>query len=213
MPRNRFEAMLSRAQEGFTPDLQKAWGELLGLSGSVLVDLGCGYIGDVHEGIQDSLVWAELDDKGEITGLCCRGRDGKKAAVTGSKRGLCYIPREGLSSVGVEPDLERCLAEPCPLCGKTGECKSSDTYILCAHVHEGPTLVKRVQNASLHRFGTGARGVLAARFPDDAVVVVEGLSDTATAMGLGFDGLIHGVLPDVLDMAIMLPHALKFPYS
>lgn len=189
MPINKFDSLLGKAQALFTPALQKEWGEILGLPAQVLVDLGCGYFGDPHEGISDSLVSPEFNDKGEVIGLLTRGRQGNKSVYKGSRRGLVYILSATEPGQSDGTDLERCLAEPCPLCGKVGECKASDTHVLCAHVHEGLGFLRRVQNGSLHIRGDAARRSIDTRFPDSPVVVVEGFSDCATARGLQFDAV------------------------
>ena len=168
----------------------------LGVTADSLMDLGVGYHPTYAK---RAFTFSERNDKGEITGITCRHLDGK-LMIPGSKRGLYYkINPE--SSPGVtyyesgKHNWQRVGGElACPVCGKYDGCLVSHdnptdpAAVVCVHISEGSR--KNLELGYLHilkpegEVSSGSFNTLP--LSDWPVIVVEGVSDTAAAMDLGF---------------------------
>ncbi len=145
-------------------------------------------------------VFPERDDKGEVIGLELRTSTGFKFMVDGSKRGLTYEINSDYE-VGDrrfypgKHNWIRAYETPymCPLCGKNKWCLLSrenpadPSAVICGHTADGA--VKSMGEAGylhiLHGGSVGGTGAALAK-SEDPVIVVEGQTDTAAAMDLGF---------------------------
>jgi len=139
--------------------------------------------------------FAERNAKGNITGICLRGTNGKKFMVPGSKHGLFYeVNDERSKYVSGAHNWTRVNSNlPCPVCGKPDGCAVASSNptdppaVMC--VHESKGSVKSVELGYLHILKPEGRisntGVLipATQHP---ILVLEGASDVLTAMDLGF---------------------------
>ncbi len=168
----------------------------LGVSTDSLLKLGLGY----HlEGYSHAYVNPERDSQGNIIGLTQRYPDGKKIVVKGSKRGLIYEVNPeflvgGERYVSGADNWQRVSKSLlCPVCGKDNGCAVSAENIddpkavMCVHIAEGS--VKPVGLGHLHILKpegkiNNSQSILPAT--DKPIIMVEGHSDTAAAMDLGF---------------------------
>jgi len=189
----------------------------LGISKESICKLGLGY--HPTKG-RESFVFPERNTSGDICGISCRSHDGAKFMIHGSRHGFFYEINPGfkgkksnatgrrqwtrIQSAGVE----------CPICGKPDWCLvSSDdpgdpAAVLCSRVSEGAE--REYQDCGfLHirrpegKISNSAETLLPAS--DLPVIVVEGFTDTAAAMDLGFVAVGRpsargklGALPDIV---------------
>ncbi len=142
----------------------------------------------------------ERDEYGDVIGLSYRQWDGRKYMVSGSKRGLIYVPgvHRGLATTGEYQagphNWVRCSTDvPCPICEHTDWCMVSAEQpddpraVLCGRVSEGS--VRSLGAAGyLHIRKTGGKlsqagAVLPAS--DHPILIVEGATDVAAAYGIG----------------------------
>jgi len=145
-----------------------------------------------------SYVFPERDDQGKIIGLMQRFSNDTKTMIPGSKRGLIYPlnPKfTGVQYVSGAHNWERVSKKvPCPICGKSDGClvpagnPPDPGAVVCVHISEGS--VKPLELGYLHilkpegDFRYSHQGLLPEA--QEAVIVVEGYSDTAAALDLGF---------------------------
>jgi P4 family phage/plasmid primase-like protien len=177
----------------------------LGVRRESLQQLGVGYAPTVQfsKGRNTQGWWTtpERNANAEITGLTLRGlHDGSmKPMYQKSKHGLIYPVREDFDpeTAGYEKGKHNWLrTDPdgvsCPVCGKPDGClvASDDPddpkAVICIRVEDGAD--RPMDFGWLHILK--AEGHVSAGCPlpasSDPVIVVEGLSDTATAIDLGF---------------------------
>ena len=175
----------------------------LGVSADSLLKLGIGY----HlEGYSHTYVIPERDDQGNIIGLMQRFADGKKMMIKSSdtrpksKRGLIYeVNPEFLKDeekyVSGKHNWERVSKSlPCPVCGKADGCLISagnptdPNAVVCVHIPEGS--VKPLELGFLHilkpegKIRSHSQRILSPT--NKPIIVVEGHSDAASAMDMGF---------------------------
>jgi len=145
-------------------------------------------------------VTPERDEKGKLIGLSKRLMDGRKFMWEGSKRGLCYPVNGEKENVGnLLSDYVRVTEAgvQCPICGKGDWCLVSrdnpahPSRAICPRPIGETGAVRKVGDAGwLHVFGKTPNGAnqpfLRSGKP---VIVVEGYSDTAAALDLGFDAV------------------------
>ena len=167
----------------------------LGVTPASLNAIGIGWIP-----IDAAWVFPERDAEGNVVGLVRRFKNGVKASVTGSKRGLTYA---------VSPDFDpnadayvpgsqnwtRCSDEhPCPICGKEDWCLLSSENpadpkaVICGRTPEG-SIQPLGDSGYLHirkDAGNVSRTGAVLQSSPLPVVVVEGASDVAGAISLGF---------------------------
>lgn len=168
----------------------------LGVSVSSLQKLGVGY----HP-IKGAFAFPEQNARGDIIGISLRYANGKKSMVKGSKRGLYYEVNPDYSDKGnyYEPGKHNWVRVskelPCPLCGKFDGCLVSSRNtadppaIVCVHISKGAE--KELELGFLHILkpegkvsgGDNERPLCKSNLP---AIVVEGYTDTAAAMDLGF---------------------------
>ncbi len=180
----------------------------LGVTSDSLSKLGIGYnpTGQVDPDKESFSVRAftfpERDDTGRIAGITIRHESGK-LMIKGSKRGLYYQKNQG-STAGEkhyepgEHNWKRVGAGlSCPVCGKSDGCLVSSNSptnpaaCVCVHISEGSRCPQEL--GFLHilkpdgEVSYGTQNTLP--LSDLPVIVVEGASDTAAAMDLGFIGV------------------------
>ena len=173
----------------------------LGVTVKTLQKLGIGI-----NPLSGAYTFPERDDRGEIIGILQRFPDGRKMMLKSSdiipksKRGLTYIlnlefKKGGSNYAPGKRNWERVSkAVPCPICGKSDGClvpagnPADPQAVVCVHISEGST--KELELGFLHILrpegnlsGSSHRILSSSNLP---VVVVEGVSDTAAAVDLGF---------------------------
>ena len=172
------------------PVIAQELSEELGVTVESIEKLGMGF----HFKYQ-AWAFAERDAKGNITGICLRGTNGKKFMVPGSKHGLFYEVNDERSEYksGAHNWTRVNSNLLCPICGKSDGCAvaASDPAdppaVMCVHKSEGS--IKSVELGYLHilkpegRIGNTSTIIPASQHP---ILVVEGASDVLTAMDLGF---------------------------
>ncbi len=165
----------------------------LGVTTDSLLKLGVGY----HPtGANRAFTFPERNDKGEVTGISMRHLDGK-LMIKGSKRSLFYelgSDQEVRAYESGKHNWVRVNTElACPVCGKHDGClvaarnPTDPPAVVCVHISEGSR--KKLELGHLHILKPGGAvggGPQVLPESDLPVVVVEGASDTATAMDLGF---------------------------
>ncbi len=173
------------------PAILRQLTEELGVTAASLQALEIGFNPDYQ-----SWIFPERDNKGNIIGLMQRLPNGKKLMIKGSKRGLIYaVNYERQKYTPGKHNWQRVSKDiPCPLCGKSDGClvptgnPSNPSAIICVHISEGAT--KALELGYLHilkpegKLRCGQGGIL--HSSNQPVIVVEGASDTAAAMDLGF---------------------------
>jgi len=162
----------------------------LGVSSDSLVRLGIGWK------ITDACwMFPERDADGQIIGFVRRYWDGTKFCEKGSKRGLTFYATR--TEAGYDASRQSWTrvteAEPCPICGKPDWCGFDNAepprFARCMRVTEGSVHKDRGEGY-IHELVPGAfkpPGKSSPLPPSDLpVLVVEGATDTAAAMDLGF---------------------------
>lgn len=197
----KFEKLLPLLQENAWPDMRACLAEQLGVGADTLFKLGVGYLPAVQfkRGLNTRGWWVipERDHEANVVGLGLRGWDGTKVMYPGSKHGLIFQVNPDHQKGGTryhagKENWVRTMdaGVECPVCGKPDGC------LLSAENPEDPQAVicirersPRVQEMGwLHirkaagHLRPGGRALVNA----DPVVVVEGMTDTAAAMDLGF---------------------------
>ena len=165
----------------------------LGVSLKSLKQLGIGI-----NPLTGAYVFPERDNQGKIIGIMQRFPDGKKGMIAGSHRGLFYPVNPNYGDKHYESgahNWERVgKGISCPICGKSDGClvpagnPSDPQAVVCVHIPEGA--VKELELGYLHILtpeGNLSQSNQTLLPPsEDPVIVVEGYSDTATALDLGF---------------------------
>lgn len=208
--------MMARAKvadrmEGFQrnawPAMVEALAAELGVRSASLTKLGVGYVPviDFKYGRNYDGWWCnpERDATGKIVGISLRSRmDGKKFMFPGSKHGLVY-PCQGIVTgtvgyAGGSHNWTRLYDAhvDCPVCGKPDGClvssedPSDPKACICIRTEDGAE--KQTGFGWLHilkeegRLDSGPHPLPDSDYP---IVVVEGFSDTAAALGLGLVGV------------------------
>lgn len=198
MPKLNFTDLFATyAANILNESMVKLLADELGVSVDSLIKLGLGY----HlMGYSHAYVVPERDDHGNIIGLMQRYADGTKMMVKGSKRGLIYQVNPKFLSDGEQyvsgkhnwKRVNKGLA--CPICGKGDGCliSAGDTEhpkaVVCVHISEGS--VKPLELGFLHILKPGGKisNISQRILPstDKPIIVIEGHSDTAAAMDMGF---------------------------
>lgn len=173
----------------------------LGVSSDSLRRLGVGYapIVDFKKTKYSTGLWVipERDSNAELVGLGLRSKDDWKAMYPGSKHGLIYEinPTHTSGERGFSPGPQNWIrtmdaGKVCPVCSKPDGC------LLSAENPDDPKAAVCIREKSSRplRFGYlhilkpegDIRGSAALAASDNPVVVVEGGSDVAAAMDMGF---------------------------
>jgi P4 family phage/plasmid primase-like protien len=200
MPKSKpdFAVLFEIYKQNIYPAMMECLVEQLGVSAHSLNLIGVGYEFD-----GPSWVFPERDAEGTIIGLVRRFNTGKKYVVTDSKRGLTYVvnPEYGKYEDRYHPGRHnwvRCSAGlPCPLCGRTKWCMVSaedienPAAIICGKevgsigpCGEGTYLhiLKPEGNKLSH-----CQTILGQT--DLPILIVEGQTDVAAALDLGFQAI------------------------
>ncbi len=168
------------------------WADDLGVSIRSLRSLGVGIYP-----LTGAITFPERDAKGKVIGISQRQRDGKKFMIKKSKRGLIY-PFTGSKGGNYESGKQNWKRVgkgiSCPVCGKGDGCLvdarniERPAAVVCVHISEGS--VKPLELGHLHILRPegnvnvgGERALPVSTMP---IIVVEGASDTATALDMGF---------------------------
>lgn len=193
-------------QGNVLPFLLEKLSKQLRISEKTLATLGIGYALRIPlkdgKAFRDCWVFPERDERGAIVGLSLRQWDGRKWMVPGSKRGLTYVPHIHLDPTNPERyqagprNWTRTSADiPCPICGKPDWCMVSSERpedpkaVLCCRQRKGASrdlgtagfLHIRKDEGLL----TPAAGTILAS-SKQPVLIVEGVTDVAAALDLGF---------------------------
>lgn len=201
---NRMQSLLDMFQGNSFPAMHEDLAQHLGVSYDSVRRLAPGWVPIVtfKQGQNYQGWWAipARDDRGEVIGIGLRSQKDAKAMYPGSKLGLMYEvnPDHELGERGYSPGPQNWARTMdagvvCPVCGKPDGCLVSNDNVndpkavQCIRV---PSEVKR-GISWLHILKTEGNlskngPLLSSEFP---VVVVEGFSDTATALDLGFVGV------------------------
>ena len=170
----------------------ESWASDLGVSIKSLRSLGIGIYP-----LTGAITFPERDAKGEVIGISQRQRDGKKYMIKKSKRGLTY-PFTGSTGGNYESGKHNWKrvgkSITCPICGKSDGCLidarniERPAAVVCVHISEGS--VKNLELGHLHILRSegninvgGQRALPISEMP---TIVIEGASDTAVALDMGF---------------------------
>lgn len=190
-----FKAELEVYQCNAWPGILQNLSNELNVSVKSLQQLGIGW--RIEDGC---FVIPERDATGNIIGLTRRWTGGKKAAITGSKRGLVYPLAEGfvLGTRTYAPGRHNWTRvsqdAPCPICDKPDWCLVSSVNpanppaVICGRISKGAQC-ELEESGFLHiRRKEGEVSKDSHPLPSNKhpVIIVEGMSDTATALDLGF---------------------------
>jgi len=201
----QFTTLLEKYQGNAYESMLEDLGRHLGVSADSLRKLAPGFapIVPFAKGPSSTGFWVfpERDAHGNVEGLSLRTQDDKKFMYPGSKHGLIYAvnPEHEAGGGGYNAGASNWIRTmdagiACPVCGKPDGCLLSaenpadPKAVVCIRVREGAE--KRLRFGSLHirkAEGKLAKSVSAlSGDPSEYVLVVEGMSDTAAAMDLGF---------------------------
>lgn len=201
---SKIEKRLAAFQSNAYPAMLADLGRDLGVESDALarLELGWAPVVEFKRGPNYRGWWAipERDEDGRPVGLALRGRDGRKVMYPGSKHGLTYPvnPKHTRGQAGYKPGAHNWVRTMdaginCPVCGKPDGC------LLHHDNPEDPQAVvciREISDTQL-RFGylhllkpEGMLAETAALPPSDyPIIVVEGMTDTATVLSLGLIGV------------------------
>lgn len=201
----KIETLLDAYQGNAYPAMLEDLAINLGVSADSLRRLALGWVPVVEfkkgKNFHGWWVIAERDANGVPVGLSLRSQSGMKVMFPGSKHGLIYEvnPDHEHGGKGYDAGPDNWLRTmdagvPCPVCGKPDGCLLSaenpadPKAVVCIRVREGA--VKPLRFGYLHirkAEGKLSKSVSAlAGDPNEYVLVVEGMSDAAAAMDMGF---------------------------
>lgn len=179
--------------------------ENLGLSAESLAAFGVGFAPVVDFKKRSSPNWWVIPERnaaGEIVGLSLRSEDGAKVMHPASKHGLIYAIRPGYKTGTKDytPGKHNWVrtmdaGRPCPICGKPDGCLLSAENV----TDPKAVLCIRDRKGAARSGGSDTGGYLHIRKSeghvvqggpledsDSPVIIVEGMTDAATARDLGF---------------------------
>lgn len=168
----------------------------LGVSSESLLLLGIGFSPD-----SGAFTFPERDECGNVIGIVLRHPNGKKTMIPGSKRGLTFVlnPDYTGNERQYEPGRHNWVRVQragiaCPICGKPDWCLVSAANphdppaVVCSRISEG-SRTEIADSGYLHILkpeGEVNRKGMILPPSEHPVLVVEGHSDVAAAMDLGF---------------------------
>jgi len=176
------------------PAMVDVLAEQLGVSSDSLTRLGIGWK------ITDSCwTFPERDADGQIIGIIRRFQDGqksKKYCEKGSKRGLSYEATAIETGYNASRQSWMRVTEksPCPICDKPNWCGCDDSprprFVRCMRVEEGSVYADK-SGGYIHELVPGSfvpagHGGSPLPHSELPVIVIEGVTDVAAAMDLGF---------------------------
>jgi len=198
----KLETLLEAYQGNAWPGMVESLAGTLGVSVESLTRLGIGWapIVPLKKGPSFTGWWVfpERDAAGTLLGLSLRSQTGKKIMYPGSKHGLFYPmnPNHVKGQVAYTPGAHNWVRLidaklPCPVCAKSDGClldvnnPEDPARVICLRVKTGSARTMRM--GYLHYLKPQG-AVAGAILPDSdlPVLVVEGASDAAAAMDLGF---------------------------
>mgnify|MGYP001606612313 CR=1 FL=1 len=172
----------------------------LGVTAQSLIRLGVGWSID-----DDCWVFPERDGDGSVVGLVRRYKDGAKLCQKGSKRGLTYAVNPGyVQGREYKPGRENWSRTsetyPCPVCSKTDGCLVSaenpedPKAAICIRPVGKTGAQSYIEGSGWLHIRKSAGNVRLARCgligdSEYPVLILEGQSDVACAMDLGFEAI------------------------
>lgn len=204
MGATKLETLLGKYQGNYFPGMGQSLARHLGVSSESLTRLALGWAPIVNfkkgPNYQGWWVIPERDARGEVVGLGLRSQSDMKVMYPGSKHGLIYEvnPEHERGGIGYQHGAQNWVRtadaqRPCPVCGKPDGCLLSSEdlddpkAVICIRVREGAE--KPMKFGYLHvrkAEGRVSRSSSLLLPSDHPVVIVEGMTDTAAAMDLGF---------------------------
>lgn len=200
--------MLERYQENVYPAMLEDLADYLGVSYESLACLELGWAPIVHfkKGDNHQGWWAvpERDEKGDLVGIGLRSQDDMKVMFPGSGRGMIYAinPNHSKSDQHAQykPGPQNWTrtagsGADCPVCGKPDGCLVSSENVfnpqaaICIRESKGAKKEVRGGGSWLHQLKvTGELNKHEPLLPESQypIMIVEGMTDTAAAMDLGF---------------------------
>lgn len=203
MPKN-LNDLLGRYQGNLYSAMADYLAHQLGVTTQSLIRLGIGFapIVQFKKGPNFDGWWVspERDEQADVIGLSLRGYDGTKVMLPGSNHGFVYEvnPNHSRGAKGYEPGPQNWVRTMdagvlCPVCQKPDGC-----LVSAENIHDPKAVVCiRTESDARLRFGhlhilkpEGAVvGVNAINHNGGPIIVVEGMSDTAAALDLGYDAI------------------------
>ena len=201
----KMESLLEAFQGNAYPAMLEDLGQHLGVSADSIRRLAPGWapIVEFKKGKNFMGWWAipERNAEGDVVGLSLRSQNDMKVMLPGSKHGLVYEvnPDHEQSGGGYSAGPENWIrtmdaGRMCPVCGKPDGCLlssedvSSPKAVVCIRTKEGAE--KPLKFGFLHILKPegklGKNVSTLAGDPAEYVLIVEGFSDTAAALDLGF---------------------------
>lgn len=202
----KLERLLENFQGNAYPAMTDDLGEHLGVSGDSIRRLAPGWapIVPFKKAPNFQGWWAipERDENAKTIGLSLRSQNDVKVMYPGSKHGLVYEvnPKHSEGDGGYNPGPKNWVrtmdaAVVCPICGKPDGCLLSaenladPKAVVCIRRREGSVRELRMGHLHLRKQEghlKNASVLLPSPYP---ALCVEGFSDTATALDLGFVGV------------------------
>jgi len=188
-----FAELYERYRTNVTPEMVDVLAGQLHVGRDSLLGLGIGWKPN-----ENAWIFPERDADGEIIGLVKRYWDGHKCCVKGSKRGLTYAAVQVTEGyVAARQQWQRVTADdPCPICGRSKWCGVDGNvdpprFVRCMGEPDGAVYGPDKLGAYIHELIPGtfrkpARFTTPLAETDTPVLVVEGQSDCAAGMDLGF---------------------------
>lgn len=200
----KLEALLEKFQGNSYPGMLRHLGEHLGVSAESLTKLALGFapIVEFKKGTNFTGWWVipERDSDGDPCGLSLRSQNDMKVMYPGSKHGLIYEVNENheRGGAGYQHGASNWLRTMdagvlCPVCQRPDGCLVSaedandPKAVICIRTKEGAK--QPMKFGFLHiRKSEGNIRTSSSALPDseDPVLIVEGMSDAAAAMDMGF---------------------------
>lgn len=181
-------------RQNCTPGMVRMLAEQLGVSVESIERIGVGYSFELK-----AWITPERDENGEVIGLQQRLHSGKKIAIEGSRRGLAYVLNPDFKcksnyAPGKHNWIRVSHDNPCPLCSRTKWCMVSSenpadpAAVLCGNADGA--IAECGSGTYLHirkPDGDKTRKASSVILCDDSpILVVEGFTDTAAGLDLGF---------------------------
>ena len=200
----KFDILLAKYRGNAYPAMFEHLGQQLGVSGESLQGLALGWAPIVQfkkaPNFQGWWAIPERDATGAVVGLSLRSQTNMKVAYPGSKRGMTYalnpnhVEGSGQYHPGPQNWIRTMDAQiDCPVCGKPDGCVVScenpedPKAAICIRIKKGADRPMRFGYLHILRDeGRIQRGASPLCPSEHPVIVVEGATDAAAAMDLGF---------------------------
>ena len=204
---SKLDILLGKCQGNSYPTMLEQLSEHLGVSADSLTRLALGWAPIVKfkkgPNFQGWWVIPERDSNGIPIGLSLRSQTDKKVMYPGSKHGLIYElnPAHERGSMAYQHGAHNWVRTmdagvDCPVCGKpdgcivSGEDPDNPRAVICIRTSEGSE--KRMRFGYLHilkESGHIHRNAAVLPESESPVIIVEGMTDTAAVMDMGFIGV------------------------